>query len=1041
MEASKTFDDTNGMEIAIIGMAGRFPGARNVDELWHNIRDGICCIATFSEEELLTAGVSVDELRQPAYVKARGVLSDIEYFDATFFGYSPREAEIMDPQQRFFLETAYEALENTGYDPDAYDGLIGVYAGTGINSYLLSNLCTHPDLIASIGGLQLVVGSDKDHLTTRVSYKLNLKGPSLDVNTSCSTSLVAVHLACRSLLNGECDMALAGGVSISVPHRTGYLHQDGGITSPDGRCRAFDAQAQGTVPGSGVGIVVLKRLADALADGDTIHAVIKGSAINNDGAQKVGYTAPGLDGQARVIRAAHLFAEVNPETITYLEAHGTATPIGDPIEVAALTQAFRAATNATGFCAIGSVKTNLGHLDAAAGVTGLIKTVMALKHGLLPPSLDFEQPNASIDFAQSPFYVNTTLKEWPTGKTPRRAGVSSFGIGGTNAHIILEEAPAPIQTHTASKTWHLLVLSARTEHALASMTANLATHLEHHPNLDLADVAYTCQVGRKTLRQQRMLVCRDRQEAVELLRTQRTGRVFTHIRETNHKRPIAFMFPGQGTQYVYMAVEVYQEEAIFRQELDRCAQLLLPHLGCDLRRMLYPDGHQVEAAAKQLNQTAFTQPAIFAVEYGLARLWQHWGITPQVLIGHSLGEYVAACLAGIFSLEDALALIALRGKLVQTLPTGAMLSVPLPVEILTPLLNSECSLAATNGPSLCVVSGPEDVIGTLQSQLEEQGVESRLLHISHAFHSSMMEPIQQPFETYLRQIQLKAPQIPCISNVTGTWMTAAEATDPAYWVRHLRQTVLFAEGIQTLLEDPELILLEVGPGQTLRTLAKQQPAAKGTSHRILSSLCHPQERQSESAHLLTTLGKLWLEGVQVRWEGLYDSGLPRRVPLPTYPFERQRYWVEPKSLAYHISNVEPGAGTEESGLAGEDAGDTTRALHHRPGGLTGYMPPGNEIERAIATTWQDLLGIERVSIDDNFFELGGHSLLATQLLSRLRSIFQVQIEFRTLFTRPTVAELAQVVAQSLAEQVDSDLLAELELLSEDRVRATLAREQ
>ncbi len=1040
-ETSPTVEETNGLEIAIVGMAGRFPGARNVDEFWLNLRDGISSLTTFSEKELQDAGVSVDELQQDHYVRTKGVLRDIDYFAAPFFGYSPREAEIMDPQQRFFLETAYEALEHAGYDPDAYNDLIGIYAGTSFNSYLLSNLVTRPDLLASIGGLQLVVGSDKDHLTTRVSYKLNLKGPSLDINTSCSTSLVAVHVACRSLLNGECDIALAGGVSISVPHLTGYLYQEGGITSPDGHCRAFDAHAEGTVPGSGVGVVVLKRLQDALLDNDTIHAIIKGSAINNDGAQKVGYTAPGLNGQSRVIRAAHLFAEVEPETITYIEAHGTGTPLGDPIEVAALTQAFRVATTANHFCAIGSLKTNLGHLDAAAGIAGLIKTVMALKHGLLPPSLNFEQPNPSIDFEHSPFYVNNRLTEWKRDKTPRRAGISAFGIGGTNAHVLLEEAPEHRQARMDLRPWHLLVLSAKTVGALAAVTTNLAQHLEQQSELDLADVAYTCQVGRKALRHRRILVCHDRQEALTLLRSPSSEQVLDSTDEIPEERSVSFLFPGQGTQYVHMAAEIYQEEDVFRQELDRCARLLLPHLGYDLRHVLYPATDQVAFATSQIQQTACAQPAIFSVEYALARLWQHRGITPQALIGHSIGEYTAACIAETLSLEDALALVALRGKLMQALPEGAMLSLPLSAEALTPLLeNSECSLAAINGPALCVVSGPPHAIETLRNTLAQQNIESRSLHVTRAFHSSMMDSILQSFAVYLQQVHLSTPRIPFISNVTGTWITTAEATDPAYWVRQLRQTVRFAEGVQTLLKDPNLILLECGPGHTLTTLAKQQPGARGSL--ILSSLPGYQERESESRHALTALGKLWLAGVPVRWESLYGDEQPARIPLPTYPFERQRYWIEPlRQLSQHngTASHDPDA-TGLTLLAHTEIDEATSTLYARPEGLPTYIPPENELERTIAEIWQELLGIELIGIHDNFFELGGHSLLATQLMSRLRTLFEIQIEVRALFTAPTVIEFAEAVAQHLAEQIDSDLLAELEQLTDEEVRATLARE-
>ncbi|HEX7735074.1 MAG TPA: type I polyketide synthase, partial [Ktedonobacteraceae bacterium] len=811
----ETDKQRNGLEIAIIGLAGRFPGARNVEELWHNIQRGVCSITTLSDEELLASGVRAAKMHDPAYVRARGVLEDIELFDAAFFGYSPREAEIMDPQQRLFLECAYEALENAGYDHDRCDELIGVYAGTGMNSYLLENLYSNPKLIASIGISQLVVGSDKDYLTTRVSYKLNLKGPSLGVNTACSTSLVAVHLACRSLLNGECDIALAGGVSISVPQKAGYVYLEGGVAAPDGVCRAFDARAQGAVPGSGVGIVVLKRLEDALNDGDTIYAVIKGSAINNDGSQKVGFTAPGVDGQARAIRDAHLVAEVEPETITYVEAHGTGTPLGDPIEIAALTQAFRASTTAKGFCAIGSVKTNLGHLDAAAGVTGLLKTVGALRAARLPPSLHFEQPNPRIDFVNSPFYVNTKLTEWPGGPTPRRAGVSSFGIGGTNAHVVLEEAPAR-EVFAESRSAHLLLLSAKTEAALETMTANLATHLEQHPELQLSDVAYTSQVGRKALSKRRMLVSRESAEALHSLRTRPAGRFFTSTQEVR-ERPIAFLFPGQGSQYALMAAEIYREEPIFREELDHCTTLLKPLLGRDPRELLYSGIESHEAATQQLAQTAIAQPLLFAVEYALARQWMAWGIHPQAMIGHSLGEYVAACLAGVFSLEDALPLVARRGQLMQTLPEGCMLSVSLPESELTPFLSDDLSLAITNGSALCVVAGSREATGALKKRLTEQSVHCRDLSTTHAFHSAMVEPIMEPFAAYLATLSLRPPQISYISNVTGTWITPAEAISPAYWVRHLRQTVRFAEGLQTLLEESERILLEVGPGQTLTT--------------------------------------------------------------------------------------------------------------------------------------------------------------------------------------------------------------------------------
>lgn len=886
-----------GSEIAIIGMTGRFPGAKNVDEFWYNLQIGVESISVFTDEELLAYGLDPATLNNPKFVKARGVLADVELFDASFFGFNPREAEITDPQHRLFLECAYIALENAGYDSENYQGSIGVYAGASFSGYLL-NVYLNEDIIKSIDNHQLAIAGDKDYLTTRVSYKLNLQGPSFSVQTACSTSLVAVHLAAQSLLNGECDMALAGGVSISSFRKTGYFYKEGGIGSPDGHCRAFDAQAQGTVGGEGVGIVVLKRLEDALADGDTIHALIKGSAINNDGSFKVSYTAPRIDGQAKVIQTAQVVAEVEPETITYIEAHGTGTSLGDPIEIAALTQAFRASTEKKGFCAIGSVKTNIGHLDAAAGVTGLIKTVLALRHQQIPPSLHFQEPNLQIDFANSPFYVNTKLAEWKTNGIPRRAGVSSFGIGGTNAHVILEEAPVQKQGEHNRK-YHLLVLSAKTELALETATANLANHLKQHPHLNLADVAHTLGVGRRAFEHRRMVVCQDINDAVKVLSSLDSQRVFTQYQQPVN-RPIVFMFSGQGTQYVNMGKELYESEPTFTVVVDRCCELLKPYLGLDLRHILYPnDAAQV---TEQLKQTSIAQPALFVIEYALAQLWMAWGVHLEAMIGHSIGEYVAATLAGVFSLEDALMLVAIRGRLMQQLPSGEMLSVQLPEPEIQPLLNSELSLAASNGPLSCVVSGVTGAIAQLQQQLETKGVACRRLHTSHAFHSPMMEPILHPFTEQLQKLELHPPKIEFISNVSGTWITLAEATDPKYWVKHLRQTVRFNEGITELIKVQERIFLEVGPGRTLSTFVKQHHKEQLV---ILTSIRHSQEQQSDIAFLLNSLGQLWLSGVKVDWSNFYTHEQRYHIPLPTYPFERQRYWIEaqkqPRQTAVELS--------------------------------------------------------------------------------------------------------------------------------------------
>jgi acyl transferase domain-containing protein len=885
--------------IAIIGMSGRFPGARNLDEFWQNLRDGVESISRFSEEEIKLAGVDPALLKVPGYVNAGAVLEDIDLFDALFFGYSARDAESIDPQQRLFLECAWESLENAGCDPETYPGLIGVFGGSDMSSYLFQ-IYANTDVLSHAYGGMTVIGNDKDYLTTQVSYKLNLRGPSIAVQTSCSTSLVAVSMACHSLLSYQCDIALAGGVAVGVPQKKGYFYQPGGIASPDGHCRTFDATGEGTVVGNGVGIVVLKRLSEALADGDYIHAVIKGAALNNDGSAKVGYTAPSIEGQAQAIAMAQAMAGVNPETITYIEAHGTATILGDPIEIAALSQAFNSRTNKRSFCAIGSVKSNVGHLASAAGVAGLIKTVLALRHRQLPPSLHFTQPNPRIDFANSPFYVNSQLSAWKSDGNPRRAGVSSFGVGGTNAHVVLEEAP-PIQASGPSRPYHLLVLSAKTSTALEAVTDNLVEYLKQHATLNLADVAYCSQVGRKALSHRRMIVCPQaaHEDAARALEKRDPQQVFTAFSESRD-RPVVLMFSGQGTQYVDMALQLYRVEPTFREQVDLCCELLKPHLGFDLRQVLYPDAEQREEATRRLRQTALTQPALFTIEYALAKLWMEWGVYPKGLIGHSIGEYVAACLAGVFSLEDALALVAIRGHLMEQMPSGTMLAVPLSELEVQPLVSEHLCLAAVNGAALCVLSGPTDAIDQLAGQLAGKGIQCRRLHTSHAFHSSMMDPIVRPFIQKLQTINLRPPQLPYLSNVTGTWITAEAAMAPSYWGNHLRQTVRFGDGLQELLNVPDLILLEVGPGQTLSTFARQQ-AGKAAEQVVLSTLRSAQDQQSDVVFLLNTLGQIWLHGGPVHWPGFYAHERRQRVPLPTYPFERQRYWIGPSERPVSIS--------------------------------------------------------------------------------------------------------------------------------------------
>jgi acyl transferase domain-containing protein/thioesterase domain-containing protein/acyl carrier protein len=876
--------------IAIVGMAGRFPGSRNVSEFWQNLHDSVESIRPRSDAELIAAGVTPEELASPDCVKMAAMLDDLPMFDAAFFGLSPRDASIMDPQHRHFLECAWEALEDAGHTPKRFNGSIGVFAGSGMNTYLIHNLLANRRLLETAGLFQLKqTGNDKDVLATRVSYQFDLRGPSINVQTACSTSLVAVHLACQSLLNYECDMALAGGVTIEIPHGRGYIFREGEILSRDGHCRSFDAASSGTVFGSGVGIVVLRRLEDALKDRDNIRAVILGSAINNDGARKVGYMAPSVEGQSEVIAEALEFAGVSAADISYVETHGTGTVVGDPIEVRALTQAFRKSTERSGYCGIGSVKTNIGHLDAAAGVAGLIKTVLALERGQLPASLHFQNLNPHIELKDSPFFVNNRLTDWPSNGIPRRAGVTSLGIGGTNAHVVLEEAPQSALSRQ-SKPYRLLTVSAKTEAAVERAFTNLATHLDARPELNLADVAFTCQVGRHAFPHRRALVIEDSREAVSALVHGEHKQLASGV-AAKAAPQLVFMFSGQGSQYVDMGRELYENEPVFRDTLDLCAQILQPLLGLDLRQLLYPPKEEKEAAAEKLNQTWLTQPALFSIEYALAQWWISLGIAPAAMVGHSIGEYVAACLAGVFSLENALAIVAFRGRLIYDLPSGSMLAVPVAADELPRYgaLSGTLSLAAVNNPGLSVVSGPTAEIAALEEGLAKQSVSCRRLFTSHAFHSAMMDPILGAFEERLRSLAFEAPRIPYLSNVSGNWIKAEEATDPAYWARHIRQTVRFSDCLTELQRQPDRIFIEVGPGNALTSLARQQG---GTSAKAFQSLPHPREMVPGLRCALQTLGQIWALGANVDWAKFYDSDSVQRVSLPAYPFEHQKFWVE-----------------------------------------------------------------------------------------------------------------------------------------------------
>jgi acyl transferase domain-containing protein/acyl carrier protein len=901
----------NELDIAVVGMAGRFPGARNVEEFWRNLVEGVESITRFSDEELLRSGVPAACLKNSSYVKAAPILEDPGQFDADFFGFLPTEARTMDPQQRMLLELAHEAIEDAGYDPNQYPGRIGVFTGAAFNTYFMDR---------GLNGhfaqeyIPTLINSDKDFLSTKVSYKLNLKGPSLTIQTACSTSMVAVHLARQSLLNGESDMALAGAVSVRVPHRAGYFCDGGGVVSPDGHVRAFDAQANGTVFGSGGGILVLKRVADALADGDNIHAIIKGSAVNNDGSEKAGYTTPSVNGQTDVVVEALANAGVEADSITYVEAHGSGTPVGDPVEIRALTKAFRTFTQRSGYCAIGSVKTNVGHLDAAAAVAGMIKTILALKHRTLPPSLHFSQPNPEIDFESTPFYVNTQARKW-TSDGPRRAGVMSTGMGGTNAHVVFEEA-AELQQGSHIGSSQLLILSARTSAALDHATDRLRNFLEDNDVVNMTDVAHTLRVGRKAFPHRRCLVSASREDAIAALAEQNSRRVLSSVKDESAGRPVVFMFPGIGDHYIGMGHGLYESWDVFRQEVDRCAQILHSYLGTDIRKMIYPDGQPWKSEGKskgidlkkmlgrgtdapedhnatEMNKTLFAQPALFTIEYALARLWQSLGTTPAAIVGHSMGEYVAACLAGVLSLEDALRLIATRARLVNDLPQGAMLAVTLPEKELLPLLTGDLSISLINGPALCVVAGPAAEVAEFERVLNEKHIISRRVQNAHAFHSRMLSPIVGAFEREVRKVQLSEPGIPFISNVTGRWITKRDATNPSYWAMHADHTARFSDALQELWRLKNPILLEAGPGRTLGVLAMQHPDRQNAMDPvIIPSIRHHYENQSDVEFLLQGIGRLWLSGVEIRWEGMSPAEKRRRVSLPTYPFERQNYWIE-----------------------------------------------------------------------------------------------------------------------------------------------------
>jgi phthiocerol/phenolphthiocerol synthesis type-I polyketide synthase E len=1021
MSGDNTLIDTeeHSLSIAVIGMVGRFPKADTLDEWWQLIANGVECVDFLSQvNDGASRGSSAELIGTE--IRAALAVTGVDLFDAEFFGISPREAEVTDPQQRIFLEAAWSVFEHAGYRSIDFPGAIGLFAGCSASHYLFENILSSGNVRAmqSVGRAQIMFTNDKDYLATRVAYHLNLRGPVVTVQTACSTSLVAVHMACQSLLNGECDMALAGGVGINLVDRKGYQYVEGGILSRDGHCRPFDAQATGTLPGSGLGLVLLKRYDEALKDGDTIHAIIKGSAINNDGSEKVGFTAPSVNGQAAVIHEAQVVAEIGADDVSYVEAHGTGTALGDPIEFQALSQAFRQTTQRQGFCAIGSVKGNMGHADAAAGIAGLLKTVLALQHKKIPPSLNFQEANPHIDFVNSPFYVQTQLDDWSVAENKKRyAGVSSFGIGGTNAHVILSDPPER-RPSDASRSKQLLVFSAKTPAALERLCNSFYNLFTEQPETSLRDAAYTLQLGRVHHAYRRVLVCGNHAEAIDALQKKspitdsRGGRgVATAAIET------VFMFSGQGTQALHMGQGLYQEEQVFREQIDICAVQLQSVLGFDFREILYPTV-DLEEASNRLDQTQYTQPVLFALEYALARQLQFWGVRPTAMIGHSLGEYVAACLAGVFSLSDALNLVALRGGLISRLPAGKMLAVYQSVSEVNLRLNSQPSdqlwLAAVNGPGLCTIAGSPEAVDALCQQLTIEKIDFQILKTSHAFHSGLLDPVLGELGELLRTMPLHAPTIPYVSNLTGTWITAKQATDPQYWVDHLRHPVLFAAGVETLFANTSRLYLEIGPGHTLVNLLKRNA---GDRRVHACSLLNGQGSQAMTS-MLQAVGYLWAHGGTIDWPSLYLDETRYRIPLPTYPFERTRHWLsadtQPGVLSAHTTasseNGMPVIANASAQPEGDsyktDSASAGKLFHSRPMLTIDYVSSSTPTERRLVELWEEALGIQPVGVNDNFFELGGHSLLATQLLARLRGVFKVELQLANLFDQATIANLA-----------------------------------
>jgi phthiocerol/phenolphthiocerol synthesis type-I polyketide synthase E len=1000
--------------IAVVGMAGRFPGADSVSTFWDNLRRGEESIVTLSEDDLLAAGIGEKVLANHAYVRRAALLDGIEEFDAGFFGFTPQAARTMDPQHRLFLQCVWHALEDAGYDPADIDGSVGVYGTSTTSGYLLHNLMSHRDPNVIIGQgvtfemVNLSLQNDKDYLATRVAHQFNLRGPALSVQTACSSSLVAVHLACQSILNGECDMALAGGASLRIPHRVGYWHEPGSMVSATGHCRPFDVRSDGTIFGSGVAVVVLKSLEAAVDDGDRIHAVIRGSALNNDGSMKMTYAAPNAAGQADVIAEAHAVAEVDASTVSYVETHGTGTPLGDPIEIEGLRQAFGASTaSRPGPCFIGSVKSNIGHLESAAGMAGLIKAIVCLKHRAIPATLHYTSPNPELHLDRGPFVVRSEYGPWEWDGI-RRAGVSSFGVGGTNAHVVLEEAPAVSAPVTQSGP-QVLLLSARTAEALQQSCSALAAEMSRPDEVNLPDVAYSLTRRRKENIRMAAVV-NDRQDAAAVLGASEHDNVFVGESvpntESNRER-VVFLFPGQGAQHVGMARGLYESEPVFAEHFDQCAAAFGAELSIDLRAEIF------DGTARNLERTDRTQPALFTVEYALAKLIETYGVRPAALAGHSIGEYVAATIAGVFDLATAVKSVSMRARLMHAAPRGVMVAVALSPDAIAEYLSADVDLATVNDPGGCVVAGSEENIRAFTDRLGEAGIVARRVRTSHAFHSRLMDSMIPEFQGFLSRLTLRAPQIPLLSNVTGTWMSATEATNAATWARQVRATVRFADELDALLADPQRVLVEIGPGGTLTASAMRHPGWS-TGHRAVRLMRHHAQNRSDRDAFLLALGQLWSAGIEVDWTPLRGDHRPQLVSLPGYPFERQRHWVDHNAAARWAEGAAVPNGTATAPSAG--AADQTQPA------TNGSSP----MEATLQRIWTQCLGVGSVDRNANFFELGGDSLVAISV-AMTASHEGLDLTPQDLYDHPTVAALgkalvARYAAGGLARQSLSDVV-------------------